>query len=1282
MNNSHRGSYRDSHSKMAAGSAINTFVVNDDVKHILQVVLCNNPKVWEAFRTEGITNIRKLYNRLSNEEVRKRMRYKESDDSKGELLDDEEHEEVDFLVSYLNWMQNGKGTILRCPLDIRADTKRESFELFLRLTDKGRGGKNGDGTVDYDDTVALRNEELNGYGLYKNQKSPPSNVTPPAQNNGGGNNNNSGGGSSNSGGGGNQQGFGGGNGNNSQQTEDAKKLQAFEKKIKPGDEVWTKLESPSDWSHWKMAHFAKLRLSDMGEIVKPGFTPPSQQNGDSEEACKLYEKMNIKLFLLLQDSVKTAESIPIIMKYSLTQDGVAIWKDLESHYDDDQSAVQKAKFLRRLITTTIVDPNKHKGLALAHNTFRTWVMQYNYYAETKEYMNTDTELMHYMTYMGEVTELMNVQVILDATEDKLLNSAAHTSTSEHKLRFYLRHAIRLDAEFQNAHIGRRRRANPAMFITGEVNATELWEENPYTSSHPDDALQVHSSTIGGTIADQGYLDYSTADLQSAGDLYSSLEVSLGEFQGNVFVGEILKDGKLPQDVFKNLLPAHRKIWLSFPREVRVKIVQGILTQKPPPTTTESHRLPGTGISSSRNARATNVASGDSTTLSSQESATVSERVGSFSNAQVVSGDQAIINAMQAHSLDRDSTRPPPRTAVNPARLLSSTNKSPNELIPILKNKQRQSNLVTGAPAERRVVMASSRRSASPSSDFTQLLSSVAFPDILGNSERRVSMAISSASDTHVSVHSLRVLIDGGANAGLVNINDLLLVRFVTPARYVNVTGIGESRVTNVRIGTFAAKVTTTTGEAFVVILHEHGAIHNGPTVVSKLQLEDNQCMVFDRPTAMNGEQAIMVCNDEEIHYIPILYHEGLPYVKMSKPTIQDMETLPQIELTSSDVWNPNIYDSDGSRGGHWTQWRADMPRRLRLSDMPRRLGLSEWGTSQQERIAREERLERALRFERELAALDRQERIAREESFEREQRIRPIMREAHSPPYGSRTAPVEALMASYISRSYTQPVEVEMADHISRLRRWTELYDQLNENEDNQTWETAIEREISNYLRDNEDLREMAVQDNPQQDDESSGNPAPSIVMNGVRIPRTRMESRRFDHEDFYPFWQNAETEAVQSTFGYDYFRHHNHHLAIRTRQGYQRVPVRIVWGYVGGTPPTINGIHKVRIVTGHHQNIPLEPFSTVYGPPRIVPEHSQGYLFGEFGNRNPFVIVTNEMERLVDSGANQGIRIPINIASIHNNRSNSQDSEESDEADYEDMPNLQEDGGEEQHVN
>ena len=103
---------------------------------------------------------------------------------------------------------------------------------------------------------------------------------------------------------------------------------------------------------------------------------------------------------------------------------------------------------------------------------------------------------------------------------------------------------------------------------------------------------------------------------------------------------------------------------------------------------------------------------------------------------------------------------------------------------------------------------------------------------------------------------------------------------------------------------------------------------------------------------------------------------------------------------------------------------------------------------------------------------------------------------------------------------------------------------------------------------------------------------------------------------------------------------------------------------------------------------------------PRIVTEHPQGYnpfetvepdpVFGEleelarfYRNHNPFVIVTNEMDipLLIDRGANQGIYNPINPASIRNARFNPPDNEDSDDEDYEDMPNLQEDGGEESHV-
>jgi hypothetical protein len=275
--------------------------------------------------------------------------------------------------------------------------------------------------------------------------------------------------------------------------------------------------------------------------------------------------------------------------------------------------------------------------------------------------------------------------------------------------------------------------------------------------------------------------------------------------------------------------------------------------------------------------------------------------------------------MQAHAIDTErhsSRRSLPKDPVEPTRLLSTGNKSPNSLVPILRSKA-QANLVVGNTSERRMNMMIARPSVPrfiTSESVNQVLSDAQFPDIAlpDNPERRVSMAI--VSTGRLDVRTTRGLIDGGANTGLINHSDLRLIRYATPARHVNITGIADSRVLNVRIGTFAAKVITQDGDSVILIFHEHGAIDNGTTILSKLQLEDGNCIIFDRPTQLNGEQHIICATPEGIdHVIPIIYHDGLPYLDLLYPTDEDMDTLPRMEMTRSRPWDPSIYD--GPRNG-------------------------------------------------------------------------------------------------------------------------------------------------------------------------------------------------------------------------------------------------------------------------------------------------------------------------------------------------------------------------------
>ncbi len=103
--------------------------------------------------------------------------------------------------------------------------------------------------------------------------------------------------------------------NGCQMTTPRRKLSPFEKKLKPGDETWTCFDKDSERSNWKIMHFAKLGLSDMGDIVKLGYYSVLEiVNGDfSRSHYSLHKKKNLKLlFALLKAHIKTNDSINFV----------------------------------------------------------------------------------------------------------------------------------------------------------------------------------------------------------------------------------------------------------------------------------------------------------------------------------------------------------------------------------------------------------------------------------------------------------------------------------------------------------------------------------------------------------------------------------------------------------------------------------------------------------------------------------------------------------------------------------------------------------------------------------------------------------------------------------------------------------------------------------------------------------------------------------------------------------------------------------------------------------
>ena len=260
----------------------------------------------------------------------------------------------------------------------------------------------------------------------------------------------------------------------------------------------------------------------------------------------------------------------------------------------------------------------------------------------------------------------------------------------------------------------------------------------------------------------------------------------------------------------------------------------------------------------------------------------------------------------------------------PARLMSSDNRSNTELVPL-------------RPTSRNVSMA--RSSLAHTLNVRETLYDAAFPDIFGTlsaESRSVSMAISTrTSSQSVSCPSFGEsyfslgLVDGGANTGLANLQQMRLLYYAYPSRYINVDTAGGMRIQALQVGTFAAKATTKSGEAILLIFNEYGELRQGPSVHSKIQLADGGCQVCDAPIALSGKQCITI--HERV--LPLVLDQGLPFIKTTYPSDEDLESLPRVNMTCSTAWNPSKYDGNISDDNPTTNEPSNHPTNVSVENI-------------------------------------------------------------------------------------------------------------------------------------------------------------------------------------------------------------------------------------------------------------------------------------------------------------------------------------------------------------
>ncbi len=153
-------------------------------------------------------------------------------------------------------------------------------------------------------------------------------------------------------------------------------------------------------------------------------------------------------------------------------------------------------------------------------------------------------------------------------------------------------------------------------------------------------------------------------------------------------------------------------------------------------------------------------------------------------------------------------------------------------------------------------------------------------------------------------------VDGRANNGLGNPQEMQLLYYVTPACYIDVNGIGGIEIQSLQIGTFAANVRLSNGRFALLVFHEYGELRKGTSIHSKLQLSDGGCKVHDDPISLGSWQCII--HEEGIH-IPMGFCCGLAFIEMLYPSDEDIETLPCFAMTRNALWDPTKYNKVRSR---------------------------------------------------------------------------------------------------------------------------------------------------------------------------------------------------------------------------------------------------------------------------------------------------------------------------------------------------------------------------------
>ena len=148
------------------------------------------------------------------------------------------------------------------------------------------------------------------------------------------------------------------------------------------------------------------------------------------------------------------------------------------------------------------------------------------------------------------------------------------------------------------------------------------------------------------------------------------------------------------------------------------------------------------------------------------------------------------------------------------------------------------------------------------------------------------------------------LVDRGEN-GIVAGADYVWIGGPDTPRYVNITGMDNHQLTDIRIGTVGALAQSNYGKV-ILIFHEAAHVGRNQTILSAIQMTHYYNRVDDRAIRAAGGQQIKTIDE---HNFALSIVNVLPYVQMRPYTEEEFHTLPYVIMTSEKEWDPRVFDN-------------------------------------------------------------------------------------------------------------------------------------------------------------------------------------------------------------------------------------------------------------------------------------------------------------------------------------------------------------------------------------